>query len=704
MENLPNFGEMNSGELKTQNSWTLKNPVANKANSHFLGSKVPTAKASNARRKAGHTSSAADTPSVALYSVLESSFQKQLENAYDVVLEATMPIFDDVQRRKKLAETCMRKLLLTDLAEPSQIGNANLLNVADISEEPDYNGSLQKNGCKDWEKWEQARKEEMDAMEQFEVFEVVPRSSMRAGTRPLTAKWVHKVKVNELGEIVRWKARCVCRGFLQREFDTFHPNETYAPVVSHDALRLMLASATMRGLTLYQADISNFYLQCDLLMAERQSIYMEPPPGVDIGKDNIYLVKKPLYGSRQGAYDSSFALANHLTKLGFIRCTAEPSLYRRIRNGEEVIIAAYCDDLTIACKSDSVRDGIIAELRQRFVIKDGEGGRIRWLLGVKITQSIADGTTQLSQELAIDKVAKAFLTPKELLDSWKILAPARTEPLPKLDAKLVPDSEFHMLSALGSLIYISQWTRPDVSVAVSTLCRHAATPGAKHVEATKRLIQYLYRTRHLGLEYTAKSKSITPEMYAQGRHPNSTPHNHLDTFVDSDYAADVSRRSMKGVLVMFGGAPVMWSSSLNKIVSTSTAESEVLAAAQAAKDAIHLQNLLSFLGYPRRTIVLKEDNSAAIAQVEGGLKYVRKAKHYSVWLHFLQQKVLDKVISFEYTPTKLQLADVMTKNLPGGSEPGHFHYFADQIVKPVLPIPERPTERRTDDGECVKGD
>ena len=193
-----------------------------------------------------------------------------------------MPIFDDVQRRKKLAETCMRKLLLTDLAEPSQIGNANLLNVADISEEPDYNGSLQKNGCKDWEKWEQARKEEMDAMEQFEVFEVVPRSSMRAGTRPLTAKWVHKVKVNELGEIVRWKARCVCRGFLQREFDTFHPNETYAPVVSHDALRLMLASATMRGLTLYQADISNFYLQCDLLMAERQSIYMEPPPGVDM--------------------------------------------------------------------------------------------------------------------------------------------------------------------------------------------------------------------------------------------------------------------------------------------------------------------------------------------------------------------------------------------------------------------------------------
>ena len=50
-----------------------------------------------------------------------------------------MPIFDDVQRRKKLAETCMRKLLLTDLAEPSQIGNANLLNVADISEEPDNN-------------------------------------------------------------------------------------------------------------------------------------------------------------------------------------------------------------------------------------------------------------------------------------------------------------------------------------------------------------------------------------------------------------------------------------------------------------------------------------------------------------------------------------------------------------------------------------
>lgn len=346
----------------------------------------------------------------------------------------------------------------------------------------------------------------------------------------------------------------------------------------------------------------------------------------------------------------------------------------------------YVDDLTIACSSDRVRDGFLEEMRQRFVIGEDEGGPVEWILGVKIVQDTH--SIKLSQNFAIDKIAQTFLTQSERDKAVGVFTPAKVEALEKQETKTVPDSEFHMLSALGSLLYVASWTRPDISASVSILCRHAATPGLEHVKACKRIIMYLLNTQHLGIEYKRRKgeMSSTPQFFAQGRHPLQTPNNHLQTFVDSDYAADVSRRSMKGVIVLFGGGPVMWSSSLNKVVSMSTAEAEVLAAVQATKDSLHLKGLLTFLGMPVKSITLFEDNQACIAQCEGGLKHVRRAKHYAVWLHFLQYHVMQKNVKFLYTPTFLQLADLLTKNLPPGKEPGQFEYFASQLVRPVLDI------------------
>ena len=90
----------------------------------------------------------------------------------------------------------------------------------------------------------------------------------------------------------------------------------------------------------------------------------------------------------------------------------------------------------------------------------------------------------------------------------------------------------------------------------------------------------------------------TPEVYAQGRHP-LTKDDLLETWVDSDYGADVSKRSMKGIVAKFAGGPVSWTASLNKTVSLSTAEAEVAAALQAGKDAIHLKTYWPLLGSPK---------------------------------------------------------------------------------------------------------
>ena len=202
---------------------------------------------------------------------------------------------------------------------------------------------------------------------------------------------------------------------------------------------------------------------------------------------------------------------------------------------------------------------------------------------------------------------------------------------------------------------------------MGVLARHAATPGAQHVRAVKRVLQYLYNTRTLGITYSRPNlgqKNI-PFMYEGAKHPLDNGTNRLQTFADSDYAADETRRSTMGTVVMMNGGPISWSSVLGKTVALSTCEAEVNAAVSAAKDALHLQRMLFDLGYAQSsdTLQIAEDNSACIAQAESGLRHVRKAKHYEVRLRFLQQLVVDREIEFVYCPTDRMLADFFTKPL-----------------------------------------
>lgn len=56
-------------------------------------------------------------------------------------------------------------------------------------------------------------------MEKFKVWRRVKRSEAK-GHKLLTSKWVHKRKTNERGEVNRFKARLVARGFTQVEYDS----------------------------------------------------------------------------------------------------------------------------------------------------------------------------------------------------------------------------------------------------------------------------------------------------------------------------------------------------------------------------------------------------------------------------------------------------------------------------------------------------
>ena len=374
---------------------------------------------------------------------------------------------------------------------------------------------------------------------------------------------------------------------------------------------------------------------------------------------------------------------------GFESVLGDPCLFSKILpHGSRMYVCCYIDDITYGVPDDATADLFLATLRERFVIEEGEGKPIDWLLNMSVVQDLAGGTVHINQELAITKLAQGLLTPEELTRAKGVRYPMLTTPLLRQEERTVPVEHFDYLSIIGSLLHIANCTRCDVALCVGILARHAACPGPAHVKAAKRVVMYLFNTRHLGITYFRDCPAVgsppvavnVPCIYEGAKHPLDDGTNRVQLFADSDYASDETKRSTMGSVTVLNSGPICWSSVLGKTVATSTCEAEINAACAAVKDALHIKRMLFDLGVATAgPFQIAEDNAACIAQATSGLRHVRNAKHYEVKLRFLQQLVVDKDVEFVYCPTDVQLADLFTKPL----EVDKFIFFRNALLRPA---------------------
>jgi len=138
---------------------------------------------------------------------------------------------------------------------------------------------------------------------------LVPRPK---GKNVIGTKWVFKNKVNEDGEVIRNKARLVCKGYAQVEGIDF--KETFTPMARLEAIRMFLAFASYKKLKVYQMDVKSSFINGYL----EEEVYIEQPEGFQLNNNGDYVCKhrKAHYGIKQEPrewyerLDSYFAITN----------------------------------------------------------------------------------------------------------------------------------------------------------------------------------------------------------------------------------------------------------------------------------------------------------------------------------------------------------------------------------------------------------
>jgi hypothetical protein len=617
-------------------------------------------------------------------SLRQGAFNEALKTIDEEVSnQELLKLLDDRIRMIEFAESKANRLMaMSANVDPTS-------NFVDwhIAAEPTHYNQTQMSVCSEWKEWENAMNEEIASLKMFKVYEEISIHHVPKGRQILGCKWVYKRKRDKDGNVVRYRARVVALGFRQKAYDSFHPDETYSPVVSKDTLRMFLSISAKENLTIYQADVKAAFLQAPLT----EEIYMKVPPGQPQsdkgGGQLVWKLKRAVYGLKQASACFWTAVNQHLVKLGYHSLTGDPCLFQKnLGDGKKILVCCYVDDITFAVSDPSIGEEFLKEMRERFFIGKDEGKPIEWLLGMAIQQNVQKGTVSLHMSTMIDKLANLILTEEERVKSSNIHSPMLITPLIKLSQREISVEQFDYLSVVGSLLHIANCVRCDIAFAVSCLARYSMTPGKQHVKAAKRVVQYLYNTKHLGITYyrDSNNEDNTLKIFENGVHPlnqNKDKEHLLKVYGDSDYAMDYTRRSTMGIVIMLNGGPVSWTSVLGKTVATSTCEAEVNAAVTAVKDSVHFKLMMVELGLMNEdeAIQILEDNSACIAQASQGLRHIRNAKHYEVKLRFLQQRVVSGEAEFVYCPTEQQLADFFTKPL----DETKFIGFRDQMMSAV---------------------
>ncbi|UPX17729.1 uncharacterized protein EKO05_0008069 [Ascochyta rabiei] len=276
-------------------------------------------------------------------------------------------------------------------------------------------------------------------------------------------------------------------------------------------------------------------------------------------------------------------------------------------------------------------------------------GDLAWFLGIRIVRDRALHKTWLVQDAFINKVCAQFSI-EALPQSTEETDTTRT----KLYQQLV-----------GSLAYIAVWGRPDVACTHVVFACHLTNPGQSHVSKIRQTWRYLLSKKALALEASASSHDMAEYL--------SDDPTYRDTLFfgssDASYADEPeTRQSSQGYAFKFGGLMIDWKSTVQRTVTKSTTESELLSLSLSLA-ASQIEEWMRFFAGINLTLdctpTIQCDNQQTVGIVtKEHNKLHTKVKYVDIRQLWIRQEVTASRINVQWVPTDHMPAEGLTKILP----------------------------------------
>jgi hypothetical protein len=298
------------------------------------------------------------------------------------------------------------------------------------------------------------------------------------------------------------------------------------------------------------------------------------------------------------------------------------------------------------------------KLKEKYEIR--ALGELSWFLGIRVHRDREKRRIWLVQDSFIDKVTSKF----DIKPGARALAVPLSEE--NLGASQEPQNNHRTKlyqQLVGSLAYISTFTRPDVARAHSVLARHLQNPGQKHLSAAYHVWRYLLSTKYLAI--TAAGNNPQHSYYL------TKPYEAEEDQVfygasDAAFADHPERRSSQGYLFSLYRLLIDWKATVQKSVTKSTTEAELLALSLAGSKLVWWNRLFKQINFNlgiRPTLYC--DNQQTVGIVNKAEDRINtKMRHVDTHQMWLRQEAAAGQIQVSWLATSQMPADGLTKSLP----------------------------------------
>jgi hypothetical protein len=485
-------------------------------------------------------------------------------------------------------------------------------------------------------------KKELDTLRSMNVWKV---ETLPKGTKAIPLMWRFRIKRQD-GETI-YKSRLVARGDLEPLSLT---GSFYAPVSSGMSLRVLLTLASKTQAEVHAFDVKGAFLNA-VKDPSVNPVFVKGTVGIDTPPGTGLLLLRSLYGLRSSPFEWSREMTSRLLRIGFTPCEREPATFKYIKDGElKSLCVSWVDDILVLLPTDD--EDLKAKLERE--IPDVLGAKDRGVidengltyLGCRIRRVKTDGKTEfhMDQQHYVDRMLDDY----ELKDLKPFSVPASVS-----DYVSSEDSDLNGInprSLIGSIMFLSNWCRPDVSFAISRAAQCQEHPDAATRARIKYALRYLASAPDLRLVISATPTGLDDPLMISG-------------YSDASFATGDDKKSQSGMVIFLENGAVYWGSKRQRYVTTSSAEAELTAASELTQQVIGLTHLLDDLGVPYSKPKVYVDNSAVV-QLSSTAVLRTKLKHVATRALFVREQHQLGVIEVCSISGEWQIADLFTKALP----------------------------------------